>query len=172
MTTINAVTFNMKTLEPVGTHRNVPNEEIGTDESFISDMGYTGLVLRMTGYEKTLAKYDEVINEFMKQGGHALVYRTGWQFTVYSTQLVPLLDIGIVDNFFPYELMMLTSNPYRESTTETPRTKTITTNPQSWSQDNSANDIDTDGSVDAVPDIKITASGSTNILISQLEKWS
>lgn len=156
MTTINGVTFNMKTLEPVGTHRNVPNEEPGSDESFITDMGYTGLVLRMTGYEKTLAKYDEVINEFMKSGAHALVHRTGWQFTIYSTQLVPLLGIGIVDNFFPYELTMLTSNPYRSSTTETSRTKTITTNNQEWSADNSANDIDTDGSVDAVPDIKVT----------------
>ena len=156
MTTINGVTFNMKTLEPVGTHRNVPNEGIGTDESFITDMGYTGLIMRMTGYEKTLAKYDEVINEFIKPGAHTLVYRTGWQFTVYSTQYVPMLDVGIVDNFFPYELTMLTSNPYRESTTETTRTKTITTNNQEWDEDDFNWDIDTDGSVDAVPDIQVT----------------
>ncbi|MCK5616148.1 hypothetical protein KAR91_80535 [Candidatus Pacearchaeota archaeon] len=133
MTTINGVTFNMKTLEIVSTHRNIPNEEIGTDESFITDMGYTGLVLRMTGYEKTIAKYDEVINEFMKSGGHALVHRTDWQFTVYSTQLVPLLDIGIVDNFFPYELVMLTSNPYRESSSLSCRAKEITANNEEWS---------------------------------------
>ena len=170
MTTINGVTFNMKTLEPVGTHRNIPNEEIGTDESFITDMGYTGLVLRMTGYEKTLAKYDEVINEFMKVGSHTLVYRTGWQFSVYSTQLAPLLGVGIVDNFFPYELTMLTSNPYRQSTTETTRTKTITANNQTWTQDNSANDIDTDGSVDAVPDIQVTSDGTVNEVVTQTEK--
>lgn len=172
MTTINGVEFNMKTLEPIGTHKNIPNEEPGSDESFITDMGYTGLVLRMTGYEKTLAKYDEVINEFMKSGAHALIYRTGWQFTVYSTRLVPLLDMGIVDNFFPYELNMLTGTPYRESTSETTRTKTITTNPQEWSADNSANDIDTDGVVDAVPDITITASSTENALISQTDKWT
>ena len=133
MTTINGVTFNMKTLEPISTHRNIPNEEIGTDESFITDMGYTGLVLRMTGYENTLAKYDEVINEFHKPGAHTLVYRTGWQFTIYSTQLVPMLGIGIVDNFFPYELIMLTSNPYRESTTLSCRAKEITANNEEWS---------------------------------------
>lgn len=156
MTTINGVTFNMKTLEIVSTHRNVPNEEIGTDESFITDMGYTGLVLRMTGYEKTLAKYDEVVNEFMKPGVHALVHRTGWKFSIYSTRYVPLLDKGIVDNFFPYELVMLTSTPYRESTTETTRPKTITTNNQEWTADNSANDIETDGIVDAIPNIRIT----------------
>lgn len=133
MTTINGVTFNMKTLEPVSTHRNIPNEEPGNDESYITDMGYTGLILRMTGYEKTLAKYDEVINEFMKPGSHALIYRTGWQFSVYSTQLVPLLGIGIVDNFFPYELVMLTSNPYRESSSLSCRAKAITANNQEWS---------------------------------------
>lgn len=133
MTTINGVTFNMQSLEIVSTHRNVPNEEIGTDESFITDMGYTGLILRMTGYEKTLAKYDEVINEFMKSGAHTMVYRTGWQFTVYSTQLVPLLDMGIVDNFFPYELTMLTSSPYRESSSLSCRGKLISSNNQEWS---------------------------------------
>ena len=162
----------MKVLQLTGTHRNVPSEEPGSDESFITDMGYTGLILRMTGYEKTLAKYDEVINEFMKSGVHAFVYRTGWQFSVYSTQLTPALDIGIVDNFFPYELMMLTSTPYRESTSETTRTKSITTNPQSWTQDNSANDIDTDGVVDAIPNIEVTAENNANALISQTDKWT
>lgn len=133
MTTINGVEFNMKTLELMGTHRNVPNEQPGSDESFITDMGYTGLVIRMVGYEKTLAKYDEVINEFMKSGAHALVYRTGWQFTVYSVQLVPKLEMGIVDNFFPYELMMLTGTPYRESSSLSCRAKEITANNEEWS---------------------------------------
>lgn len=133
MTTINGVTFNMKTLEIMSTHRNVPNEEIGTDESFITDMGYTGLILRMTGYEKTIANYDEVINEFMKPGAHAMVYRTGWQYTIYSTQLIPILDVGIVDNFFPYEMVMRTSNPYRESSLLSCRAKAIDANNQEWS---------------------------------------
>lgn len=170
MTTINDVTFNMKTLEPVSTHRNIPNEEPGSDESFFTDMGYTGLTLRITGFEKTLAKYDEVINEFMKPGAHTFVYRTGWQFTVYSTRLVPLLGMGIVDNFFPYELVMLTSNPYREATSETTRTKTVTTNNQEWTQDDSANDIDTDGSVDAIPDIQATSSETETALYSQTSR--
>jgi len=156
MTTINGVTFNMRTLEPVATHRNIPNEEPGSDESFINDMGYAGLVLRVTGYETTLAKYDEVISEFMKTGAQTLVYRTGWQFSVYSTRLIPMLDVGIVDNWFPYELIMITSTPYRESTSSTTRSKTITANNQEWSADDSANDVDTDGSVDAVPDIEVT----------------
>ena len=172
MTTINGVTFNMKTLEIAGTHRNIPNEEIGGDVSYITDMGYSGLVLRLIGFEKTIAKYDEVINEFMKPGGHALVHRTGCQFTIYSTNLVPTLDMGIVDNFFPYEMVMLTNTPYRDSSSETNRPKSITTNPQSWTQDNSANDIDTDGIVNAIPNIKITSAIATNALISQTEKWT
>ncbi len=136
MTTINGVTFNMKTLDPVATHRNIPNEQPGSDESFINDMGYGGLVLRITGFETTLSKYDEVISEFMKTGAQTLVYRTGWQFSVYSTRLIPMLDIGIVDNWFPYELIMITSTPYRESITQTCLSKSITTNNQEWSESN------------------------------------
>lgn len=135
MTTINGVTFNMRDLEVVATHRNIPNEVPGSDESFINDMGYAGLVLRMTGYETTLAKYDEVISEFMKSGAQTLVYRTGWQFSVYSTRLVPMLDIGIVDNWFPYEMIMITSTPYRESTTLSCRAKEITANNEEWSSE-------------------------------------
>lgn len=156
MTTINGVTFNMVNLRPVAVHRNSVSEQPGSDTNFITDMGYDGLVLRLEGYEETLATYDSVISEFMKSGEQTLVHRTGWQFKVYSVQLSLDLIEGIVDNYFPYDLILYTSTPYRESTSETTRSKTITTNNQEWSADDSANDIDTDGSVDAVPDIQVT----------------
>lgn len=168
MTTINGVTFNMKSLVPVATHRNIPSEQPGSDENFISDMGYSGLVLRLVGYEKTLAKYDEVIHEFMKPGEHTLVFRTGWQYKVYSAILRPVFVDGVVDNFFPYELTLLTSTPYRESTSETTRSKTISSDGQEWSADDSTNDIETDGSVDAIPDIKVTGVGGTESGIFQV----
>ena len=133
MTTINGVTFNMKNLRVVAVHRNSVSEQPGSDTNFITDMGYDGLVLRMEGHEKTLATYDSVISEFMKSGEQTLVYRTGWQFTVYSVQLTPELIEGIVDNYFPYDLILYTSTPYRESTTLDCRAKGITTNNQEWS---------------------------------------
>jgi len=172
MATINGVTFNMVNLRPVAVHRNSISEQPGSDTNFITDMGYDGLVLRLEGFEETLATYDSVISEFMKSGEQTLVHRTGWQFKVYSAQLTPELIAGFADNYFPYDLILYTSTPYRESTTETTRSKTITTNNQEWSADDSANDIDTDGSVDAVPNIIITSSDSTNALISQSEKWT
>ena len=108
----------------------------------------------------------------MKTGGQTLVHRDGWQFTVYSATLNPVLLEGMVNNYFPYDLTLFTSTPYRESTSETTRIKTITVNNQEWSQDNSANDIDTDGNVDALPDIQITAANTIQTLISQTEKWT
>lgn len=156
MATINGTTFNLKNLSIVSSHRNIVSEQPGSDTNYITDMGYNGLELRLDGYEETEAVYDNVIAEFMKTGGQTLVHRSGWQYTVYSLQLNPILLEGIVDNYFPYDLTLFTSTPYRESTTLTTRPKTITTNNQEWSQDNSANDIDTDGSVNAIPDIQIT----------------
>ena len=161
MATINGVTFNMQNLRPVAVHRNSVSDQPGSDTNFITDMGYDGLVLRLDGYEETLATYDSVISQFMKSGEQTLVHRTGWQFKVYSAQLTPELIRGFADNYFPYDLILLTSTPYRESTSETSRSKTITTNNQEWSTDNSANDIDTDGSVDAVPDIQVTGGTSS-----------
>lgn len=154
-TTINGVVFNMNSLHPVVTHRNIINEELGTDTTFITNTGYSGIVIKITGFETTLEKYDDVIAEFMKPGDQILGYRSGWQLSVHSTQLIPLLSHGIVDNWFPYELLMVTNTPYRESSSELTKTKTITTNNQEWSADNSSNDIDTDGNVDTKPDIKI-----------------
>ena len=172
MTTINGVTFNMRNLRPVAVHRNSVSEQPGSDTNFITDMGYDGLVLRLEGYEESLATYDSVISEFMKSGEQTLVHRTGWQFKVYSVQLTPELIEGIVDNYFPYDLILYTSTPYRESTTETTRSKTITTNNQEWSADDSANDIDTGGSVDAVPDFKITGDTGTATVALAVEPVS
>lgn len=133
MTTINGVTFNMVNLRSVAVHRNSISEQPGSDTNFITDMGYDGLVLRLEGFEETLATYDNVISEFMKSGEQTLVYRTGWQFNVYSVQLTPELIEGIVDNYFPYDLILYTSTPYRESTTLDCRAKEITANNQEWS---------------------------------------
>lgn len=170
MTTINDVTFNLGSLGVVSTHRNTITNQPGSDTNYITDMGYDGLVLRLQGWESTLAEYDAVIAEFMKTGAQTLVIRTGWQYSVYSAQLRPVLLEAVPENHFPYDLVLYTSTPYRESTAETTRTKTITANNQEWSADDSANDILTSGNVDAVPDIQITSDSTVNEYVSQLEK--
>ena len=134
--TINGVTFNLDDVEPVVVHNNVVDEQPGSDTNFVNDMGYDGLVLRITGYEKTLAKYDEVINEFMKPGEHTLIYRSCCQYKVSSVQLNPILIEGVVDNYFPYDLTMVSTIPYRESITLKCRTREINENNQEWSAEN------------------------------------
>ena len=156
MATINGVALTGFNLRVVAIHRNNPINIPGSDTNFITDMGFDGLVLRMAGFETTLTTYDAVIKEFMKSGPQTLVIRIGWQYSVYSAQLTPSMLDGHPDNYFPYDLILYTSTPYRETTTETSRPKTITTNNKEWSQDDSANDIDTSGNVDAEPDIQIT----------------
>ena len=157
MATINGVALTGFNLRVVAIHRNNPINIPGSDTNFITDMGFDGLVLRMTGFETTLTTYDAGIKEVMKSGPQTLIIRTGWQYPVYSTQLTPSRLDGFTDNYFPYDLMLYTSTPYRETTTETTQSKTITTNNQEWSQDDSANDIDTSGNVDAEPDIQLAA---------------
>lgn len=170
MATINGISLNIENLRVISIHRNEIIDIPGSDINYITDMGYDGLVLRLEGHETSLSDYDDVIAEFMKSGPQTLVYRTGWQYTVYSVQLTPVLLMGYPDNYFPYDILLITSTPYRESTLEITRTKTITTNNQEWSQDDSANNISTSGNVDAVPDIQVTNVSTPNTLISQTEK--
>ena len=138
MTTINGVSFNMKELDIVAIHRNIPGEQPGHDGSSVSGMGYAGLVLRLIGFENTLAEYDAVIKEFMKTGEQTLVHRTGWQFKIHSTLLIPIYMDGSEDHHFPYELVLVTGTPYRESTSMSCRAKEITTNNQEWTAEDIA----------------------------------
>lgn len=132
MATINGVTFNMQNLSIVSEHRNIPTDQPGADENFITDMGYSGLVLRIEGFETSLATYDSVIAEFMKSGKQTLVPNSGYQFSVYSTQKTNDLIEGTTTNYYPYDLIMLTSTPYRDSTTLSCRANEITANNQTW----------------------------------------
>lgn len=170
-TTINAVTFNLINLSIISTHRNRRTNQPGSDTNYITDLGYDGLTIRINGFETTLAVYDNVIAEFMSSGEQTLIVRDGWQFKVHSTQVSPNM-LQSKPNYFPYSFTLITSTPYRESISEITRSKTITTNNQTWSADDSTNDITTNGNVNAVPSIKITSSTSEQILISQTSKMA
>jgi hypothetical protein len=140
MATINGVTFNLVNLRVLSVHRNIMTDQPGSDTNFITDMGYDGLVLRIEGYETTLASYDNVIAAFMASGERTLVFRSGWQYSVNSVQYTPDLLEGFADNYFPYEMVVSTSTPYRESTTLDGRAYEITSNNETWSAENAATD--------------------------------
>lgn len=135
MATINGVSFNLTDMEIVAVHRNVSSEQPGSDMNFITSMGYNGLAIRVTGFETTLAQYDLVMAEFMRPGAQKLIHRTGWQYSVHSARLIPILSAGIVDNYFPYDLLFLTSTPYRDSASPTCRKVGITSNNAEWYQE-------------------------------------
>ena len=132
MATINGVELTGFNLRVASMHRNEMIDIPGTDTNYITDMGYDGLVLRLEGFETTLADYDAVIAEFMKSGAQTLVVRTGWQYSVYSAQLTPELLDSYPDTYFPYDLLLYTTTPYRESTLLSSLTKEITANNQEW----------------------------------------
>ena len=120
-----------------------------------------GLEISLTGFETSQADYDNVMTAFMGTSKE-LIIRTGWKFDIYSTSNNLSEVEGFADNYFPYRFDLVCSDPYQHSTSETTRSKTITTNNQEWSADDSSNDITTSGTVEAVPDIKVTAGAASS----------
>ena len=175
MATINGVICNITKMQFASKNRNQYIPSLNSARNTVDDdNGYDGYQILLIGFEETQAKYDEVIASFMDIGEHLLVIKTGWEYRVFSVELNQSLEIGITDNFFPYTLTMLTETPYVYTTTDTSRIKTITTNEQEWSADNSAVDIDTDGFAPAPVDVKITSSATPSAeqaSLAQLESY-
>jgi len=132
MATINGVELEGFNLRMVSTHRNEMIDVPGSSENCITDMGYDGLILRLEGFETTIENYDAVIAEFMKSGAQTLIVREGWQYQVYSVQLAPSMLDGNPDTHFPYDLLLYTLTPYRESTALLSRSKEITSDGEEW----------------------------------------
>lgn len=161
-TTINSVSFNLNNMSVVSAHRSVRTGQPGSDTNHIVDMGYSGLTLNLNCHATSLSDYDEVVAEFMGEGEPVLSVISGWQFRVHSTQIRPQM-LQSTPNYYPFNVTLITSTPYRESSSSSSYIKTITTADQEWSADDSANDIETTGTVHAVPDIKITGNGTAPI---------
>lgn len=164
MATINGVTFNLTRIIFDTGNRNVLGRSPGSKTNPVSNFGMDGLGIALTGFETSQSDYDNVIAAFMGSGSKALIVRTGWKFDIYSTSNNLSEVEGFADNYFPYRFDLVCSDPYQYSTSETTRAKTITANNQEWSADDSANDITTSGTVEAVPDIQVTGSVSSTVL--------
>lgn len=164
MATINGVTFNLTRIIFDTGNRNVLGRSPGSKTNPISNFGMDGLGIALTGFETSQSDYDDVMAAFMGSGSKELIVRTGWKFDIYSTSGNLSEVEGFADNYFPYRFDLVCSDPYQYSTSETTRAKTITANNQEWSADDSANDITTSGTVEAVPDIKVTGGVSSSVL--------
>jgi len=172
MATINDVTFNLTAVMFSSNNRNVIGRSPGSKSNPVTNYGMDGLEITVSGWESTQTAYDNVMTAFMAEGSRELIIRTGWKYDIYSTSNNINEVGGFADNYFPYRFDLITSDPYQYATSEISRTKTITTNNQEWSADDSANDIVTAGTVAAVPDIIVTSSATEHILISQTTKMA
>lgn len=175
MASINGTVFTLKIISISIVHRNRQISIVGSNDNPIEDYGYDGLSIEISGAEYSQSDYDDVIAEFMQTGEHILIIRPGWEYRVHSVRLNPVGREGYGDDlYYPYSLSMLTRTPFQYSTTDISRPKTITSNNQEWSADNSANNISTAGTVDTPVDIEITASstpGTAQETISQTESY-
>lgn len=161
MASINGTTCNIKVVDISIVHRNRSVSIVGSNNNPIEDYGYDGLSITISGVEYSQSDYDDVIAEFMKTGKQILIIRSGWEYRVHSVRMNQVGTEGYADDkFYPYSLTMLTRTPFQYSTTDISRPKTITSNNQEWSADNSANNISTAGTVDTQVDIKLEASNT------------
>lgn len=161
MATIDTQSFNLTGLSLADTHILQQSHVPGTSKNPINDLGYSGLQLRIKGFEETRTAYDAVIAAFMQEGEIDLIIDSGWKFKVHGARHTKKRAIGHSGRY-PYDLTVITDSPFLHTTSSTTRSKSITSDGQQWSADDSSNDIDTDGNVAAAPDIKVTggAAGS------------
>ena len=170
MATINSVTFNLTGIMFSSNNRNVIGRSPGSKSNPVTNYGMDGLEITVSGWESTQTAYDNIMTAFMAEGSRELIIRTGWKYDVYSTSNNINEVGGFADNYFPYRFDLITSDPYQYSTSEITRSKTITTNNQEWSADDSANDIVTAGTVEALLEISITGGSAAGYQIKQTNK--
>lgn len=175
MASINGTTCNIKVVDISIIHRNRSISIVGSNNNPVEDYGFEGLSITISGVEYSQSDYDDVIAEFMKTGKQILIIRSDWEYRVHSARLNQVGKDGYADDkYYPYSLTMKTRTPFQYSTTDISRPKTITSNNQEWSADNSANNISTAGTVDTPVDIEITASSTSATAqetISQTESY-
>ncbi|WP_440952028.1 hypothetical protein [Methanococcoides sp. FTZ1] len=155
MATIDNQFFNLTGLTIADTHILQQSHVPGTSKNPINDLGYSGLQLRIKGQETTQAAYDDVIAAFMQEGEIDLVIDSGWKFKVHGARHTRKRAIGH-SGHYPYDLTVITDSPFLHTTSLTTRSKSITTNSQQWSADDSSNSVTTSGNVAAAPDVQIT----------------
>lgn len=156
MVTLDGIDFHLTGFQPVSTHRSTANDCMGSTRNPINDMGYGGLVHSVSGFVTTQADYDDLMDAIMSEGHHSLVIDTGWQYRVHSTRKSRNLAIGY-PGYYPFAFTCITEDPFIYSIAKATRTKSITSNGQQWSADDSSNDIITSGNYPARPTIVLTA---------------
>ena len=164
MATLNSVSFDVEAVSIRTVNKQDSQDIPSTADQQISEYGYSGLAISVSGAVYTLADADSLLDELLKQGNQTLVLESGMHYDVYTVSYTMSEPFDVQEDYFRFDMEFVTESPYHIDDTEITRAKTITTQGQTWSQDDSANDISTDGSADTIPDIKLAA-GNLNIEI-------
>lgn len=167
MPTLNGVSFTIESVGIPQTINQVPKEFPSTADQQIKSYGIPGIQISISAAVYTLSDADAFLDELIKQGSQTLVLASGYQYEVYILEYTIPEPFAVEENYYLFEITIVTETPFQEDTTLITRSKTISTNPQTWSQDDSANDIDTDGDADTIPDIEVTAGTSSVSATSQ-----
>lgn len=160
MATINGTTIEFEDISIDSDVDLAPYNILGSNENQLADNGMPGLRISLSARALSSTDYDTVMAAIMGQGQKELVITSGWTYQVFTDR--KSLDHGMDNqNLYRFSVDFLTVDPYVYTTTSTTRSKTITSNGQQWSADDSTNDITTSGNVAAVPDIEVTGGAAS-----------
>lgn len=168
-TKINTTPVRIESAKRKITQRLFKNNIPGGNRNPIDTLGFNGLTISVKGYARTDYDYDTLMSEIFV-APFKLYLKDDWYYNgILEDFNVPTLDSL---NYYPFDMKVACEEPYMYSDTETTKSKTITTNNQEWSADDDGFGIVTNGTVEAVPDIKITCSIAEQVLISQTSKMA
>ncbi len=171
MASINGIPLNLTSIKVKNDHRNIYSDIPGIAGGSIYDMGYSGLTIEISGWELSDGAYRGVLKELMKTGESSLVIFAGWEYRVYGGSVNR--SFGTTANYYPWSVSLKTEDPYEYSLYPNSRIKSITTNPQSWTADDSGNTITNEQSASTPVDVEVY--GSTNrssIMTEKAYTWS
>jgi hypothetical protein len=169
--TINGVVCNVTAFSRVLYARKNKSKIPSNDFNPIEDLDFDGLEITISGNESTRAAYDQILEEFFKEGDHIFIFRGGWQYYLKTTEAVQQEDIGFMTSF-PWEVKAITETPYQYSTELITRTKEVTSSELSWSADDDGKLLIAGGSLGAVADITITSHSTEHVFYSKTEVWT
>lgn len=173
MATLNGVEFKILTIEWATSENNIVQNILGSDTVVVHSQGYRTDPVKIRGRVQREDEFDNFQEEFYSGGILTFIKEpsSGKQYQVYALGNIRLEDPS--NNEFGtgmiFNCLIQLKYPYKESTLLTTRSKTITTQNQEWSADDDSKDIETDGNVDAVPDIQVigVAAETLHIHITQ-----
>lgn len=171
MVTIDGTTIQIGRMQARSVRDNSLVNISGSNSNLINGMGLEGLVINLRAWATSRSDYNTVMSKLMQSGEISLIVDSGWEFRVYPNVKTVERIQGTVD-YFPFSVTLITTDAYEYTTSTTTRTKTISTNGQTWSADNGSDDITTAGTVETNPDVTVSSTGADEEFFAQTNRFT